>query len=231
MPVSKLCHVLQIGRYCKLFCPTLIEQTSISCQCLEMRILFYYCIKSFNCLKKIAIILLVPLLLFNTIGYYLVFYGDLIAAKHEAAVYMWGHDMKSERIVTISFPLRDGDPVASDMVFTDDDEFVYQGRMYDVISSTQSKGMIQYKCYTDNRETMMTQNLTKKFESDSDTPTQKQQHNSPLKEFTKDYTHQKGESLRLMAMEIQSYHYLHRAVPQPSIYKAIVSPPPEVFAN
>jgi hypothetical protein len=61
---------------------------------------------------------MVPLLLFNTVGYYLVFYGDLLAVKHEAEVMIWGHK-NTEKVVSIRFALKDNKPVGSDLIFTD----------------------------------------------------------------------------------------------------------------
>ena len=141
-----------------------------------------------NSVKRIAVILLVPILLFNTIGYYLVYYGDLIEARHEAAVMIWGHEALGDRLVSLSFPLINGKPAADGLTFTDDDEFTYQGRMYDVISSSQSRGEVVFKCYTDSKETALNQDLSLKINSDSDTPAQNHKNNSTLKEFSKDYT-------------------------------------------
>jgi hypothetical protein len=177
--------------------------------------------------KRIAVILLVPILLFNTIGYYLVFYGDLIEARHEAAVMIWGHQALGDKLVSLAFPLVNGKPAAEGLAFTDDDEFTYQGRMYDVVSSAQNNGRIVFKCYTDNKETALNQDLCKKIDSDSDTPAQNHKNNSILKEFIKDYTPHKQAEFCLAPTITSSYIKVNSAKQQPYIYRSIVSPPPE----
>ncbi len=192
---------------------------------------FPYFAIQFNSLKRFAVISLVPLLLFNTIGYYLVFYGDILAAKHEAAAFLWGHDRNSEKIVSLTFAMHDGKPLASDLTFTDDNEFVYQGRMYDVISSTKGKGQIVFKCYTDIRETALNQNLCKKVNAENDAPAQNQKNGSVLKEFVKDYTLHKAEIFCMVPTIRCSYIDRPRSKCQPYIYRSIISPPPESFMS
>ncbi len=179
-------------------------------------------------MKRIAVILLVPILLFNTIGYYLVYYGDLIEARHEAAVMIWGHEALGDRLVSLSFPLINGRPAASGLAFTDDDEFTYQGRMYDVVSSTQGNGRVVLKCYTDNKETALNQGLCNKINSDSDTPVQNHKNNSVLKEFIKDYTPHAQLEYSFIPAFTDSYIKTNRTGRQASIYRAVVSPPPDL---
>lgn len=181
-------------------------------------------------MKRFAVISLVPLLLFNTIGYYLVFCGDLLAVKHEAEVFVWGHDSRSEKVVTLTFAMREGQPVATDLTFTDDDEFTYQGRMYDVISCTKSNGQISYKCYTDIKETALNQNLCKKVNAENDTPSPNHK-NSVLKEFVKDYTLHHAEIFCFVPTIETSYTHRAKTKHQPSVYRPIVSPPPETFIS
>ena len=182
-------------------------------------------------MKRFAVILLVPVLLFNTLGYYLVFYGDLIEARHEAAVMIWGHEALGDRLVSLSFPLINGRPAARGLTFTDDDEFTYQGRMYDVVSSTQSNGKIVYKCYADNKETSLNQGLCYKINSDSDTPAQNHKNNSVLKEFVKDYTPHTALEFCFATAYTDSYIRANRTEKQAFIYRPIVSPPPEIFIS
>lgn len=169
---------------------------------------------------------MLPLLLFNTVGYYLVFYGNLLAVKHEAEVMIWGH-MNTEKVVSIRFALKDNKPVGTDLIFTDEDEFIYQGRMYDVISSHRGAEYIEFKCYTDTKETTLNRNLCKKVDSDTESPAQKNKGNSSVKEFVKDYTPQEQEVFTALQTLTSSRIHMQRTQLQPLIYKAIVSPPPE----
>jgi len=179
-------------------------------------------------LKRLAVISLLPLLLFNTLGYYLVFYGDLLEAKHEAEVYIWGHDSRSEKMVTLSFPVQDGQPVAEGLRFTDEDEFIYQGRMYDVVSTAKSKDRIILTCYTDTKETALHQDLCNKVNADNDNATSNHKNKSVLKEFVKDYTldHPVLTCEAPDLMIILRMGRLHTRG-QADICTATLSPPPE----
>ena len=192
--------------------------------------LFFYILRfNFFSLKRFAVISLVPLLLFNTIGYYLVFYGDLLAVKHDAEVLIWGHERIGDKMVSLTFPIQDGKPVAAGLTHTDDNEFMYQGRMYDIVSCTKANGYIVFKCYTDNKETALNDNLCNKINSDSDSPSQNHKNNSILKEFVKDYTPHKSQAFFIQNTLTRSYIRISGTNPQPSIYRSIVSPPPEFF--
>ncbi len=186
---------------------------------------------NFFSLKRFAVISLVPLLLFHTIGYYLVFYGDLLGAKHEAAVFIWGHESLGDKMVTLTFPLAEGKPVATGLVFTDDDEFMYQGRMYDVASSTKQKGRIIYKCYTDNKETALNDGLCNTINSDSESPAQNHKNNSVLKEFVKDYILHKQEAIYTSPVITGSCFYIRNTHIQSSIFRLVASPPPEFIRS
>jgi hypothetical protein len=178
-------------------------------------------------LKRLAVISLLPLLLFNTVGYYLVYYTDILAAKHEAEVFIWGHDSRSEKLVSLAFPLHDGEPLAEGLRFTDEDEFIYQGRMYDVVSSSRKDGKIIYQCYTDIRETALNQNLCKKVNAEHDTPSQDQKNKSVLKEFAKDYTTHLSDQYHYYSATIVTLIRPTLAEGQPSVYTSVISPPPE----
>ena len=182
-------------------------------------------------MKRLAVILLVPILLFNTLGYYLVFYGDILAARHEAAVLIWGHENLGEKVVSLSFPLRDGKPEAQGLSFTDDDEFVYQGRMYDVVSSSQTGDYIVYRCYTDNKETSLNQNLCSKVEADRDVPGQNHKNNSILKEFVKDYTAHQAQLFHFLPALTRASLGMNKSRFSPSAFLPIASPPPELMLS
>jgi len=186
------------------------------------------CTLIFICLKRFAVITLLPILLFNTLGYYLVFYGDLLAAKHEAEVLILGHESLGDKMVSLTFPLVGGKPVAQGLTFTDDDEFMYQGRMYDVAGSSTANGQITYKCYTDNKETALNDNLSNKINADNDSPSQNHKNNSALKEFVKDYTLRRPDVFCISPGITKSFIHISPAPPGHSFeYRSIVSPPPE----
>lgn len=178
-------------------------------------------------MKRLAAISLFVLILFNTIGCYLVFYGDILAAKHEALVLIMGHTKIGDRMVELTFRLHDGKPTANGLIFTDDDEFMYQGRMYDVMSSTSANGNIVYKCYTDNKETALNSDICDKIKSDRDTPAQNHKNTSVLKEHIKDYVPNGYQLFAIAPVVRRTYLHISRTEQQSYIYRSIISPPPE----
>jgi hypothetical protein len=178
-------------------------------------------------LKRLASISLLILILSNTIGCYLVFYGDLLEARHEALVMILGHQALGDRVVELTFPVHDGRPQAAALTFTDDDEFMYQGRMYDVVSSATINGMVKYRCYTDAKETALNESLSNKIGTDRDSPVQNNKNTSQLKEHVKDYIPHSYRVSCLVPVSVLSYIHTLRASGQQYTYHPVVSPPPE----
>jgi hypothetical protein len=149
----------------------------------------------------------------------------MLEVKREAMSFMERADRDSGDKATITFPIRDGRIIASGLIFNDEDEFTYQGKMYDVISSEKSKDHITFKCYSDNKETELTQNLKDKVDSEKDAPVQKQK-GSLLKIWIQ-YTAASPQHFCFSNHKFVAYTSIYQTTLQPFVYRAIVSPPPE----
>jgi hypothetical protein len=167
-------------------------------------------------------------MLLQTGGYYVVFYADIMEAKRESSEYINGFNKDDDKVTSLTFALKDGKIIASNLIFNDDDEFTYQGKMYDVISTEKGNGTITFKCYTDDKETELNQNLCDKIDSDKDTPAQKQRNNLFVKLLTQHFTLNVGQAYCFTTNISTTYYYNYQNDQQPSIYSAVVSPPPEL---
>ena len=176
-------------------------------------------------MKQSAVILLLVLLLLQSGGYYIIFCADILEAKHEAIEIVENADRNKEQVTTLTFPYRDGTVLAADLTFNDEDEFTYHGRMYDVISSEKANGQITFKCYTDNKETTLTQNLREKIDSEKDGPAQKQK--GSLLKMLPQYTAVSTERFCFSTCTSLIYSIIYHCSHQSFVYKTIVSPPPE----
>ena len=179
----------------------------------------------FCALKKIAVILLLALIFLQTGGYYFIFCINISEAKREAALYISGG--VTVRAVTLTFPVQNGKVIASDMVFNDEDEFSYQGRMYDVISTERTKDHISFKCYHDRTETELTQDLSDKINADRDMPAHKNKEIAVFKMLLQYLPSEDKEDFYPSPQNSTSYFPLNSAMIQSSVYRPIVSPPPE----
>ena len=178
-------------------------------------------------MKQSAVILLLVLLLLQSGGYYIIFCADILETKHEAIEIVENADRNKEQLTTLTFPYRDGAVLAADLTFNDEDEFTYQGRMYDVISSEKSNGQITFKCYTDNKETALTQNLKEKIDSEKDGPAQKQK--GSLIKMLPQYIAVSIAKHCFSSCTSLIYSIAYQNGHQTFVYGTIVSPPPELI--
>ncbi len=178
-------------------------------------------------MKQSAVILLLVLLLLQSGGYYIIFCADILEAKHEAIEIVENADRNKEQVTTLTFPYRDGTVLAADLTFNDEDEFTYHGRMYDVISSEKTNGQITFKCYTDSKETSLTQNLKEKIESEKDSPAQKQK--GSLIKMLPQYIAVAVDGMCFTTYTTRIHSGSYQNGSQSFVYRTIVSPPPELI--
>ena len=182
----------------------------------------------FDTLKKALVISLLTLLFANTSGYYLLYTFDYVAIKHEVAEMI--SELSPRETVALLFPIQNGKVIANDLAITDDNELIYQGKMYDVISRSESKCQIVYQCYSDGRETELNENLDKKIGSDTEQPTQKNQNSSLSKKPIKDFTNE--VHVMVCFSPVSSISMAHSSfvfAPQ-CMSKTALHPPPEFLA-
>jgi hypothetical protein len=182
----------------------------------------------FNALKRSAAILLLSLILLQTGGYYIILYASILGARVDAADFIKDPDQIKEKAVTLTFPVKDGKLIATGLVFDDEDEFSYQGRMYDIISINKSKDHISFTCYSDTKETELDQNLCDKIDTDREAPAQKHKGFSLLKillPYLNPAQSDKVHSCELASVgTIPAYTKSYRSF----VFKPIISPPPEL---
>ena len=187
---------------------------------------FYLILCCSFALKNTAVILLLVLLLLQTGGYYVIFNFDILEAKRDAMHFIENAYKDEESITTLTFPIKEGKLIAQGLIFNDEDEFTYQGRMYDVISSEKSKDQITFRCYTDDKETELTQNLRDKVDSERDAPAQKQKGISFFK-IALQYTSVSEQQFCFLTQTSSAYSTVYRNRLQAFIHRTIISPPPE----
>ena len=160
-------------------------------------------------------------------GSYIIFYGELWNAKREASEFMDGSQNDRDKITSLTFQLHQGKIVASDLVFEDDNEFYYQGRMYDVISTEKFKDHIVFKCYTDSKETALDKDLSENIDSGRDKPSQQKEH-SHIKILPQDIMANDLDVNYFFNENVSHTALIYQSKQQTPIYKAIISPPPEL---
>jgi hypothetical protein len=181
-------------------------------------------------LKHLATVFLLSILILQSGGYYIVFCADMIEAKHEASEYVNDANKNDDRVTVLTFPVRDGKIVASNLIFNDEGEFTYQCKMYDVISTERGKNQITFKCYTDDKETGLNQNLCNKIDSDKNMPSQKHRNNLLIKLLTHSFTINSKLAYCFAVHISTTYRLIYQNSQQSFIYRIIVSPPPETLS-
>lgn len=178
-------------------------------------------------LKKSAVILLLALIFLQTGGYYFIFWIDVAEAKREAEIYIKGAE--SSKAVTLTFAIRDGKVMAPDLVFNDDNEFSYQGRMYDVISTEKTKDHITFRCYSDNKETEIARDISDRVDADRNAPAQKHKEMAVFKMLLQ-YLPAEFKRPHIFATYTSTMYFLiNSRIDGTAVYRAIVSPPPELI--
>ena len=180
-------------------------------------------------MKKIFIISLLSLLLANTMGYYLLYSLDYLAIKHEMAEMI--KELSGSETVTLSFPEKNSKANSTEVSYTSDDELIYQGKMYDIISQSINQGIISYKCYSDTRETQLSENLTRNMNSDQEHPSQKNKNKSTNKISIKDFNHQTQSLIYFAPVYSATETYLSPCYLSEGMLMSIAHPPPGLLQS
>lgn len=141
-------------------------------------------------LKKLIPISLALLFLFNLAGYYIAYPVMSWCIKSSVRAGMEAGLLK-KKLILVKIPVSFANSPNNRFQMTDEDEFEYMGRMYDISSKVQKGGTIYFYCYADSDEDQLVANLDTHVKSDSainvnDHKTRS--HNSiikPLKEYLK----------------------------------------------
>lgn len=177
-------------------------------------------------MRKLLAIFLLSLLLFNTTGYYLSFIISQFSAKTEAWLQIQHHN--GEAFVKLKFPLKQGAIVAEGLRFTDADECVYQDRLYDIASRTDSAGYSILTCFCDNKETEAVADLSKEIESHHEPPGGNHKQ-LLLKDLFKDFI--TGNNVLRVTEPPASVgvHFYSHCTAFKSGHLGVITPPPDFF--
>ena len=136
-------------------------------------------------MKKIIAIVILGLMLYNILGYYLVYLGLIYEAKSEMSERIEGSDFGKE-LTTLVFSIENGNISDKDIDFKNEDEFEYKGEMYDVVKSETRDGFVYFYCINDKNEEFIQASLEKHISDNfsNDAATQKRV-NSILKNIIK----------------------------------------------
>ncbi|MEI7725037.1 MAG: hypothetical protein WCK09_08020 [Bacteroidota bacterium] len=99
-------------------------------------------------LRKIAVFLLLIALMVNLMGYFVIFQFNQLLLRHEMASEI-SSGMPSLKLEKIKIPKATPDKT---LKFSDDNEFYYNGILYDVVSKVSLKDTITYTCIRDANE-------------------------------------------------------------------------------
>lgn len=101
-------------------------------------------------MKKIIASILLSIIIYNLAGYYVFYCVMKISLKEfSVAVNTVGSDVKIEKI---RLKLCDGRITESEFELVDANEFIYMGKMYDVIRKETGKDFVTYYCVNDKKE-------------------------------------------------------------------------------
>jgi len=120
--------------------------------------------------KTISILLLIAIL-FNVSGYYITFLLIQESYKHD-----FHANLKSDPANTdiLSLAIEDAEMLSknSEFKWTEDDEFCYKGKMFDVISYEKKGTLTIFKCLNDKKEEVLLSKFEEfvKSHSDSELP-------------------------------------------------------------
>ncbi|MFL5764969.1 MAG: hypothetical protein ACJ77K_13580 [Bacteroidia bacterium] len=100
-------------------------------------------------MKKLGIIALLGIFLFNTAGYYLVYLAERMEIKNEirSEINAGNYDRAFTSVITIN----KADPAKIELS-DDGSEVRYNDAMYDVVKTTETANEISYYCINDSKE-------------------------------------------------------------------------------
>ncbi len=106
-------------------------------------------------MKKVVSILLVTVFLLQTLGLYLVFKFKQAEIRCKVNNEI-DAELPDERLVLLKFDMHFSDETGNNLRWTDDNEFIYNGKMFDVLRMEKhgSEG-IWFYCLADEKETKL----------------------------------------------------------------------------
>jgi hypothetical protein len=111
-------------------------------------------------LKSLLSVIIALSILLNSFGYLFILFSLKELVKKDMREYIRNNtDIKE--LEKISIPLKIIDSYSHEFRLLEDDEFVYQGRMYDVVKAEKNESQITFYCINDKKEENVNQRIEK----------------------------------------------------------------------
>ncbi len=102
-------------------------------------------------MRKVVSILVIIAFLFNISGYYIIFSLIQREIKSDFRSYL-KYNFNKEDVIILNIPNSEINGKNSEFRWTEKDEFLYKGKMYDVVKSEQHNNTSVFYCINDTKE-------------------------------------------------------------------------------
>ncbi|MFH0864706.1 MAG: hypothetical protein V1904_00825 [Bacteroidota bacterium] len=172
-------------------------------------------------MKKIAALFLCVLFLFNIMGYYTAFLIQRAQLKKEMKAYIKS-DAGAENLQKLFIPVVQ---FAASVDFIEDNEFIYNGELYDLVKKETSDSVIILYCINDKKEQLLLETAREHFSRNHDENSSTNNNSSVLKNIIKEALPENPNFITYSVCHItQGTNYSSLIITQ---YIAITSPPPK----
>ncbi|MGD0711508.1 MAG: hypothetical protein ABR968_10065 [Bacteroidales bacterium] len=177
-------------------------------------------------MKKILSVFLLLIFLFNLAGYFIVFKIMQCSVQQEMKNYLEKNTSNKET-ETIVIPDSEITSPSSRIKFTDDDEFIYNGKMYDIISRKTEKGFTIFYCMNDKQEEQLYSALKDHImhNSDQNLPL-KDKSNLIIKNIIKEALPDGNAHLQTFSSKNIIYYSSYNSATHQS-FISVITPPPK----
>jgi hypothetical protein len=124
---------------------------------------YYFWNTKNNILKRILPIFFLVIFLFNSLGYFIVFRFNQLEVRNQMRAEILENTPNS-RFIKVSV----SSSHSPEIVWTDDNEFSYKGKRYDVVRSEKANGSVNYFCLNDSREDALFSQLNENLDNQAD---------------------------------------------------------------
>lgn len=171
-------------------------------------------------MKAVLAAVLICFFLFDSAGFYFYFENQIRGAKSEARERVQ-HAAKKSKLVTIALSKAD----AQHLKWTGKNEFLYEGKMYDVVYVGQRDGQIIYSCYQDVKESHAVADLMKHIEKNSEPYTADHPSKLIIKTFDKFFDGQPAGNN--ICQPVIVFSKQRPLIPCDLFHRIIPAPPPD----
>ncbi len=176
-------------------------------------------------MKKCVSILILALMLYNIMGYYLAYLAMVQQTKEEMRETLTDND-ETQDLIVVKVPYVNGKIEEKDFELIDEDEFRYEGKMYDIARTEIKDNAIYFYCLNDKKEDAIDLALVKHIQNNvNDNSATGKKSNSILKNLIKIYLPITGLSGSFSSSENDN-SYAGRTFQTLTTVFDVASPPP-----